>query len=226
VSGGVEWSPLERLVRVATAAGQRVEVDEFMAMGPVELPDGSTVHRYKHSDTRRYLNVDDAGHTYRYLPATGGHEPWVSPAPAVAHATGRGVIYVCWTNLDGGRLRPYRPGDRLVRGWTGVLDQLDPAPKLDTLAEIVFVRHNRNDRPDGRLCPSMSVGDVVMFGEAALSVDRIGFAAVNVASADLITDRGWRQAVTAPSAARTILDGWSQEPSRASVVGPQPELGR
>jgi hypothetical protein len=33
------------------------------------------------------------------------------------------------------------------------------------LAEDVFARHNRDDRPDGQLCPSMSIGDVVMFGE-------------------------------------------------------------
>jgi hypothetical protein len=79
VTGDVEWEPLERLVCVATTAGQRVEVDEFMAMGPVELPDGTTVHRYKHVDTRQYLNLNGAGHSYRYLPATNSYEPWPSP---------------------------------------------------------------------------------------------------------------------------------------------------
>jgi hypothetical protein len=226
VTGAVEWGPLERLVRVARAAGQRVDIDEFMAMGPVELPGGLTVHRYKHIDTRRYLNLDDAGHTYRYLPSTGGYEPWMSPAPAVAHATGRGVVYQCWTNLDGGRLGPYRPGDRLVRGWTGVLDLSEPSPQLEPLAEMVFARHNRDDRPDGPPCPSMSVGDVVMFGEAALSVDAIGFATVDVDLADLITDRGWRQAVDVTAVTRTILDGWSEASARTLAGGPGPEMGR
>ena len=37
----------------------------------------------------------------------------------------------------------------------------------------------------------MSVGDVVMFGEVAISVDGIGFARVDVDPGDLIVDRTW-----------------------------------
>lgn len=51
----------------------------------------------------------------------------------------------------------YMPGDRLVQTYRGAIDAPDP---LDA-AWAVVVRHNRDDRPDGRLGPSFSVGDVV-----------------------------------------------------------------
>ena len=92
----------------------------------------------------------------------------------------------------------------------------DPVPRFEVLAEDVFARHNRDDRPDGQLCPSMSIGDVVMFGEVAMSVDDIGFARVDVDHADLVVDRTWRQvidqdrAAPAPSLSRTIVSGWTQ----------------
>jgi hypothetical protein len=38
-----------------------------MYMGRVESRDGRLwIHLYKHIDTRHYLNLDDAGHAYRY----------------------------------------------------------------------------------------------------------------------------------------------------------------
>ena len=38
-------------------------------------------------------------------------------------------------------------------------------------AERFFVRHHRDDWPDGQLCPSMSTGDVVVIGETAPVTD-------------------------------------------------------
>ena len=166
------------------------------------------------TQTRHYLNVDQAGHAYRF--ERGRYEPWRSPAPAIAHATGVGVVYECWTNVDARFSRTYEPGDRLVRGWCDVVASTDPVPRFEVLAEEVFARHNRDDRPDGQLCPSMSIGDVVMFGEVAMSVDGIGFARVDVDPGDLIVDRSWRQVIdqdrpTTPSLSRTIVSGWTQQ---------------
>ena len=55
--------------------------------------------------------------------------------------------------------------------------------------EQLFAKHNRDDRPDGQLCPSMSVGDVVILGETAYTVESIGWERVDLDAADLITDR-------------------------------------
>jgi hypothetical protein len=40
---------------------------DFMIMGRIDDEHGSIV-LYKHRDTRRYINVDNTGHAYRYSP--------------------------------------------------------------------------------------------------------------------------------------------------------------
>lgn len=109
------------------------------------------------------------------------------------------ISYTNYTNLDSHYDRPYEPGDRLVRGWTGEIDvyasPIDPSKSTMNAAELLFNRHNRDDRPDGQMCPSMSVGDVIVFGEVAVSVDRMGFVFVKLNADDLITDRTWSEAV-------------------------------
>ena len=106
------------------------------------------------------------------------------------------VAYTNYTNIDAGFFRPYEPGDRLVRGWTGTVEvarghRITGDGSLMAAAEVLFARHNRDDRPDGQMCPSMSIGDVILFGEVGLSVDHIGFVVVRVDPTDLITDRTW-----------------------------------
>jgi hypothetical protein len=107
------------------------------------------------------------------------------------------VNYTNYTNLDSHYSRTYEPGDRLVRGWTGIIDRRDVsfANGLLEIAEEVFARHNHDDRPDGQLCPSMSVGDVVIIGEVALSVASTGWKQVDVQLDDLITDIAWKDIV-------------------------------
>jgi hypothetical protein len=107
------------------------------------------------------------------------------------------VTYTNYTNLDARFSTPYQHGHRLVRGHTGTVDADGDitAKVLSRLCEVVFARHNRDDRPDGQLCPSMSVGDVVVFGESAFSVDSVGFVAVDLDPADLIVDRTWAEMI-------------------------------
>ncbi len=63
------WEPLEHL---AATVRQRPELpqfhpSEFMYMAAVHGGRPRvTIHLFKHIDTRRYLNVDDAGHAYAY----------------------------------------------------------------------------------------------------------------------------------------------------------------
>ena len=107
------------------------------------------------------------------------------------------VAYTNYTNLDAGYARPYKPGDRLVSGHRGHID-IDRLDQLDlhAIAGRLYIRHNRDDRPDGLLCPSMSIGDVIVIGETAVSVDTVGFRRVTLDGADLITDRSWRAVIT------------------------------
>ena len=105
--------------------------------------------------------------------------------------TQTGMTYTNFTNLDAGFWRPYEKGDRLVKGWTADF------PDGWSL-EALFAKHNRDDRPDGQLCPSMSVGDVVVITAAngevgSWSVASFGFDPVTVDPADLITDRTWTE---------------------------------
>lgn len=104
------------------------------------------------------------------------------------------ITYTNYTNIDASYCRPYEPGDRLVQGWMGEVSGAEGVD-LHHIAEVVFALHNADDRPDGQLCPSMSVGDVVVIGEVALSVDRAGFKVVQLDAADLITDRTWKELV-------------------------------
>ena len=57
------WGPLEEVLPYRWCGG-------FMYMGRV---DG--VHMYKHGFTRHYLNLDDEGNAYRYLPASNKYVP-------------------------------------------------------------------------------------------------------------------------------------------------------
>jgi hypothetical protein len=109
------------------------------------------------------------------------------------------ITYTNYTNLDSHYDRPYEPGDRLVRGWHEDAITADPALAPDNIvcyAEAIFVRHNADDRPDGQLCPSLSVGDVIVIGEVAFSVARVGFVSVELNPADLITDQTWKEAIS------------------------------
>jgi len=106
--------------------------------------------------------------------------------------------YTNYTNLDAKFWRIYEPGDRLVKGWTGEIEFDLSTRLLGALGilEVIFAKHNRDDRPDGQMCPSMSVGDVVVLGEHAYSVADMGFEEVTVNPADLIVDRTWREVLT------------------------------
>ena len=102
--------------------------------------------------------------------------------------------YQLFHNQSAGFMRAYEPGDHLVTGYRGefpgeaILGQcvlLKPRtdlPLIDVmtgLAERIFRIHNMDDRPDGQTAPSLSVGDVVVIGEVALSVSSVGWVLVN-----------------------------------------------
>jgi hypothetical protein len=99
-----DWRPLEALARICRAHPELPDLDPgaFMYMGRYDEPDRVPILLYKHTLTRRYLNVDPAGHAYRYTPSPAGagrYEPirdlgsalaWVQGAsPTTPLPTGR-----------------------------------------------------------------------------------------------------------------------------------------
>ena len=71
-----DWRPLEALARICRVHPRLPDLDpgKFTYMGRFADRSGLPILLYKHTLTRRYLNVDHAGHAYRYTPAPGGAE--------------------------------------------------------------------------------------------------------------------------------------------------------
>jgi hypothetical protein len=62
------WAPLEGVARAVRGREcyQFFDIGDFMLMGREIRSPRPSVVLYKHYYTRRYLNLDDAGHAYRY----------------------------------------------------------------------------------------------------------------------------------------------------------------
>jgi hypothetical protein len=101
------------------------------------------------------------------------------------------ITYTLWTNISSGFRRSYEHGDVIVRGYQGTI----VADSIDAAAELLYRRHNSGDRPDGRIAPSMSIGDVIEFSTGAVSPTHIGFVPVTLVEAGKITDRAWRDVI-------------------------------
>lgn len=90
-------SPLDMVRRALLGAGRRhsdqfLDVADFMIMGRLVRPGRPDIVLYKHRFTRRYLNIDPDGHTYRYHPPRrlhsnhlGSYRPHRSLRAAVDH---------------------------------------------------------------------------------------------------------------------------------------------
>lgn len=107
-------------------------------------------------------------------------------------------VYTIYHNQGDQRfLYPGTETDPFVTGFTGVIPddvvvkrQESVVPDhVSSLFEWVFVRHNRDDRPDAKTAPSLSVGDVVALSEYEAAefvqtfwrtVDSVGFKPVGI----------------------------------------------
>ena len=65
----------------------------------------------------------------------------------------------------------YRPDDVFVVGWR---DEIEVLQAMDA-CEVMWEHHNRDDRPSGRTCRSMCMGDVVVVGTVAYACEAMGF---------------------------------------------------
>lgn len=92
--------------------------------------------------------------------------------------------------LDG-----YQPGDPMVETWRGEIE--DESGTLGQMSqpvilERIYIRHNREDRPDGRIGPSLSIGDVLCVGEQSFACRMRGFEEVPTPE-NITTDKSWVQ---------------------------------
>jgi hypothetical protein len=64
-----DWSPLERVAEVCRVGAGLPPLDpaDFLYMACAVTAGGLRVHLYKNRYSRRYLNLDEAGHAYRYV---------------------------------------------------------------------------------------------------------------------------------------------------------------
>ena len=60
------WEPLERVAELTVVSPDLPVIDpgHFMYMARLQSPGQPDLNLYKHYYTRRYLNLDDAGHAY------------------------------------------------------------------------------------------------------------------------------------------------------------------
>lgn len=71
----------------------------------------------------------------------------------------------------------YDPDDTFVVGWAEAVE----SESVDTVPEIMWARHNADDRPSGQTCRSMCMGDVVVVGEVAYACESVGFRRLDAA---------------------------------------------
>lgn len=100
-------------------------------------------------------------------------------------------------NQDSRFNRPGTLDDTYVMGWTGEIlgrsAQADLQPNVN-IADRIYSMHNRDDRPDGAMRPSLSVGDVIVISDPfghnrrVVTVDRIGFADLDGLPTNLLVD--------------------------------------
>lgn len=75
----------------------------------------------------------------------------------------------------------YNPDDTFVVGWQEEIKADSP----DAVPEKMWALHNADNRPSGRTCRSMCMGDVVVVGEIAFACEAVGFRRLDVAPAHI-----------------------------------------
>lgn len=93
----------------------------------------------------------------------------------------------------------------LVLTYSGDVAIVDSDPTH--ACQQVFERHNRDDRPDGKLGPSLSTGDIVhLVGVGYFEVCSIGFKRID-APDEIVNDRTWSE----------VFSDWSENVLRPQI---------
>lgn len=70
------------------------------------------------------------------------------------------IRYTLFHNQDAMWSRVGKPEDTYIMGYSGRL--YTDEGQIPHILEHIFARHNADDRPDGKIRPSLSVGDAVV----------------------------------------------------------------
>lgn len=99
--------------------------------------------------------------------------------------------YRLYHNLSSHYARGWETGDKLADGYAGTLPDIDPqgvdVQSVDSCLWNIYLTHNDDDRPDGQTAPSLSIGDVIVLGETAFTIDFEGtWHRINLTADDLM----------------------------------------
>jgi len=78
--------------------------------------------------------------------------------------------YRLYHNLSSHYSRGWESGDKLADGFVGSMPNFDILD-IDKVVWGIFSLHNDDNRPDGQTAPSLSIGDVIVLGETAFTID-------------------------------------------------------
>lgn len=87
--------------------------------------------------------------------------------------------YTLFHNQDSYFMRPGELSDTYIMGYSGKLYTSDG--KLPHILEQIFHRHNMDDRPDAKVRPSLSVGDVVVLAPSDVQLGEPWMFTVDIA---------------------------------------------
>lgn len=128
---------------------------------------------------------------------------WQMTAARRQAIVAQGVNYqVFWNVAEGHYFEGYKMGDLLVQGYGG---DTPIGGGEDQVLEAIFAKHNRDDRPDGQMGPSLSKGDVVQMAGKWYAVASMGFDPIGAPSN--ITTKPWRQVMDEQDGQRTSRRG-------------------
>jgi|SRR5215472_590320 len=88
--------------------------------------------------------------------------------------------YEIWSNVAEDPMRffnGYRQGNPMKKSWEGELE-VDQKIETDDQLECLFMKFNMDNRPNGKVAHSLSVGDVVVLDGKAYAVQMMGFTPV------------------------------------------------
>lgn len=111
------WAPLEQIARLSRESGELPAFHEGEFMYVCRVANARkrlVIHLYKHGDTRRYLNLDEAGHAYQYMGAVPGGEPFESGGMYRAHLSLADAVErlgIWELGVPGGLYRSFPPSD-------------------------------------------------------------------------------------------------------------------
>ncbi|MFZ4431624.1 MAG: YodL domain-containing protein [Microthrixaceae bacterium] len=109
------------------------------------------------------------------------------------------VNYRLYHNVSRDRWFGYTEDDPVFLDATRFAVEGDPSGPEPIVLDVIYARHNRDDRPDGRYAPSLSVGDVIALDADGryFAVESFGFRLLDGQPRNVSDADNWRDAAEA-----------------------------